>query len=215
MRPLVIIGAGGHGREAYDIATDVNEDRPTFDVIGFLDDARVPGTLATPHAVPVLGGIDWLESRSIEFVAAVGHPASRRQIADRLRHHTAADLIHPTATIGSHVAHGPGLIIAPGSRVTHAVTLGQHVHINVNATISHDCRVGDYVTITPGVHLSGGVTLEDEVWMGIGSAAIQDVTIGARSVIGAGAAIIRDVPRNTTAVGVPARVARHHNHADA
>ncbi|WP_161958371.1 acetyltransferase [Ornithinimicrobium cavernae] len=209
MKPLVIVGAGGHGREAHDIAVAVNEVNPSFELVGFLDDALSPGDPAAPHTATILGGIDWLESHAVAFVPAVGSPELRRLIVQRFPHHEVADLIHPTATIGSHVSHGPGLIMAAGSRVTHAVTLGQHVHINVNSTISHDCRVGDFVTITPGVHLSGSVTLHDEVWMGIGSSAIQGVTVGARSVVGAGAAIIHDVPPDTTTVGVPGRPAHH------
>lgn len=214
MKPIIIIGAGGHGREALDILNDLNEEHPTYEVLGFLDDGRAPGSLAKPHDVPVLGGIDWLESQSVAFVPAVGSPALRRRIVERFSHHEMADLIHPTASIGSHVTRGPGLILAPGSRVTHAVTLGRHVHINVNATISHDCQIGNYVTVTPGAHLSGSVTLEDEVWMGIGSAVIQGVTVGARSVVGAGAAIIHDVPPDSTAVGVPGRVTRHQENTE-
>lgn len=205
MRPLVIIGAGGHGREALDIALAMNAVRPTFDVLGFLDDGRTPGTLASPHAYAVLGGVDLLAGLDVAFVPAIGDTGVRRRIVEEYPDHEAATLVHPSATLGSHVEHGPGLVMAAGARLTHGISLGQHVHVNVNASISHDCRVGDFVTITPGVHVSGNVTLEEGVWVGIGACVIQGVTVGANAFVGAGAAVVDDLPANMTAVGVPAR----------
>lgn len=205
MKPVVIIGTGGHGREALDIIDAMNADKPRYEMVGFIDDAREKGSFALPHEIPVLGGVDHLRTMNVGYVPAIGLPAIRRRIVESLPDHEAVDLIHPSATIGSHVDHGPGLIMAAGARITHAIRLGKHVHMNLNATVSHDCTVGDFVTITPGVSISGGVTIGDEVWMGIGSSVIQQVTIGDRSVVGAGAAIIRDVAASVVVVGVPSR----------
>ncbi len=204
MKPLAIIGAGGHGREALDIIDAMNAEDPRFEVIGFIDDGREPGSLAVPHEIPVIGGIDHLRTLDVGYVLAIGLPAVRRRIAQLLPDHRPVDIVHPDSSIGSHVEHGPGLIMAAGSRITHAVNLGQHVHLNVNATVSHDCRIGNFVTITPGACVSGAVTLGDEVWMGIGSSVIQQVHVADRVVVGAGAAVIRDVAADSTVVGVPA-----------
>lgn len=204
MKPLVIIGAGGHGREAVDIIEAMNAERPTFEVIGFIDDGREPGSLASPYDIPVLGGLDHLRTMNVSYVLAIGRPDIRRRLSERLTDREPVNIVHPLSSIGSHVEHGPGLIMAAGSRITHSVRLGQHVHLNVNATVSHDCRVGDFVTVTPGVSISGGVTIGDDVWMGIGSSVIQQIAIGDRVVVGAGAAVIRDVRADTTVVGVPA-----------
>lgn len=204
MKRLVIIGAGGHGREALDIVTAINAVAPTFEFLGFLDDGRVPGSRALPHHAEILGGSDLLGDLDAAYVVAVGLPALRRQLAARLHGHETVDLVHPLASIGSHVRHGSGLIVGAGARVTHGVDLGDHVHVNVNASISHDCRVGSFVTITPGARLSGGVTLGDDVWLGINSSVIQGVTIGDGVIVGAGAAVIDDLPAHCTAVGVPA-----------
>jgi len=205
LRPIVIIGAGGHGREVYDIVTAINGVEPTFKVIGFIDEGRSPGEMAAPHDVPILGGIDYLRTLSVSFVPAIGAPEVRRRIVESLPDHDAVELVHPLASIGSHVNRGSGLVMAAGARITHAVTIGQHVHVNVNATVSHDCQVGNFVTITPGAHLSGAVTLGDEVWIGVGASVIQGVRIGDKAVVGGGAAIISDVPKGVTVVGVPAR----------
>jgi len=205
MRRLVIVGAGGHGREALDIVRAINDSRPTFDFVGFLDDGRTPGSRAEPHDARILGGVDRMADLDAAMVVAVGATEARRRIVASLSGYPTVDLVHPLASIGSHVQHGPGLIMAAGARLTHGIVLGQHVHVNVNATVSHDCRIGSFVTITPGAHLSGSVTLGDRVWMGIGSTAIQGVRVGAGTTVGAGAAVVDDLPPGCTAVGVPAR----------
>ena len=207
MRRLVIVGAGGHGREALDVATAMNEVSPTFEFLGFLDDGREPGSLASPHDHKILGGVDELYSIEATYVVAVGDPGSRRRIVEGLQQlgREPADLIHPSASIGSQVTYGHGLIMAAGARVTHGVDLGSHVHINVNASISHDCRFGSYVTVTPGAHVSGAVSVGDEVWLGIGAVVKQGVSIGSGTTVGAGSAVIDDLPPGCTAIGVPAK----------
>lgn len=208
MRRLVIIGAGGHGREALDIVDAINAVEPTFEFLGFLDDGREAGELAEPHEARILGPVSMAHDLDALYVAAVGSPAGRRAIVELLGDIPAATLIHPAATVGSHCDLGPGLVMAAGSRVTHGVTMGSHVHINVNATISHDCRIGDYVTITPGSHISGGVALGSDVWVGIGATINQMVTVGDGVVLGAGSAVLADIAGGNTVVGVPAEPLR-------
>lgn len=208
MKRLVIIGAGGHGREALDIVEAINTVEPTFDFLGFLDDGREPGDLASPHEERILGPVSLAHDLDAMYVAAVGSPAIRRSVVESLPSVPVASLIHPEATVGSHCQHEPGLIMAAGARVTHGVTLGAHVHINVNATVSHDCQIGDFTTITPGSHLSGGVTLGKEVWVGIGATINQMLTVGDGVVLGAGSAVLTDIASGATAVGVPAEPLR-------
>ena len=52
------------------------------------------------------------------------------------------------------------------------------------------------------------ITIADNVWLGGGVVVCPGVSIGANSVIGAGAVVTRDVPANSLAVGNPARVIR-------
>lgn len=207
LTPLVIVGAGGHGREALDIVAAVNAVEPTYHVLGFLDDDRQPGSLAALTEHEVLGGIGVLDDLDSAYVVAIGVTAARRKVAERLKDvaRGPTTLVHPTATIGGNVRHGCGLIMAAGSRVTSAVTLGEHVHLNVNASVSHDCSIGSFVTVTPGAHLSGNVDVGDGVWFGIGAVATQGVRIAADVTVGAGAVVIDDLPAGCTAVGVPAK----------
>ncbi len=206
MKPLVIIGVGGHGREAYDIVTAMNEDAREWEVLGFLDDGREPGSLADPFDVPVLGGTSWLRSNDAWVVVGIGSPRVRESLVNRLGPTTRyATLRHPSVTIGSAVTIGAGNIMAAGVRVTHNVRIGRHTHLNVGSTVSHDCVIGDYVTISPGAHLSGLVSVRARCWIGIGASLIQHAVVGEDAVIGAGAVVTGQLEGGRTYVGVPAR----------
>jgi sugar O-acyltransferase (sialic acid O-acetyltransferase NeuD family) len=117
----------------------------------------------------------------------------------------AAVLVHPSATVGADVRLGPGTVVCAGARLTTNIQTGRHVHVNLGSTVGHDSTLGDYVTVNPLVAISGSVALGDEVMMGTHSAILQGLTIGARSVAGAGACVVKDVPPDTVVKGVPAR----------
>ena len=209
--PLVILGAGGHGRETCDVveAMVANGDR-LYECIGFLDDGSPHLNLLEDYGVPLLGPLHDLETLSsdVQYVVGIGAGAVRRTIdewATRARRE-AAVLVHPSASVGRRrVTLQPGVIIFANASITTNVMLGRHTHINLNATVAHDAVLGDYVTVNPGATISGEVTLGDEVNVGTGGSIIQGVRVGARTVVGAGAAVVRDLPSDIVAVGVPAR----------
>ena len=86
------------------------------------------------------------------------------------------------------------------------IKLGCHNIIDVNSTVGHDAVLKDYVTLYPSVNVSGSTIINEGVELGTGTQVIQGKTIGADTIIGAGAVVVRDIPANCTAVGVPAKV---------
>lgn len=102
--------------------------------------------------------------------------------------------IHPGAKIGK------GLFIDHGSGVV----------------IGETAVVGDYCTIYQGVTLGGTgkqtgkrhPTLGDNVMVGSGAKLLGNFTVGSGAKIAAGAVVLSDVPENSTAVGIPAKVVR-------
>ncbi|MGI9602572.1 MAG: NeuD/PglB/VioB family sugar acetyltransferase [Acidimicrobiales bacterium] len=202
MTPLVIVGAGGHGRETADIVAAINTIDPRFDLIGVVDDEHQAGILGPAHP-DVVGA-----SRT---VIAIGDPAVRARMAARLGESTLEQaLVHPSATMGSDVAMGPGAIVAAGVRLTTNIRTGVHVHLNPNVVVSHDCRLGDFVSCSPGVILSGNVTIGDRVLLGSGAVVLPGCHIGDDVVVGAGAVVTADVESGNTVVGVPARPTNQH-----
>jgi sugar O-acyltransferase (sialic acid O-acetyltransferase NeuD family) len=205
--PLVIIGAGGFGREVLELVRDINAATPTFRFVGFLDDGPVNGGLLDRVGATVLGATSRLADVEARFVVAIGAPGPRRRIDALARSHgrAAASLVHPWATIGTDVRIGDGAIVAAGARLTTHVAVGRHAHVNFNCTIGHDVVIGDFATLFPGVHVSGGCVIEEGATLGTGCVIVPNVRVGRGATVGAGAVVVRDVEPDTTVVGPAAR----------
>jgi sugar O-acyltransferase (sialic acid O-acetyltransferase NeuD family) len=206
---LVIVGAGGHGRETLDIVEACNEATatPAYEFVGFVATEADPSLLERRGA-QLLGDVGDLKNLDARYVLGIGTSETRRELDARLSADSceAVTLVHPHATCGSDLRIASGVLMAAGARVTTNIELGRHTHLNVNAVVSHDCVVGDYVTLSPGVLINGNVVLEEGVFLGTGAVVLPGRRIGAWARIGAGAVVTDDVPPGATAVGVPARV---------
>jgi sugar O-acyltransferase (sialic acid O-acetyltransferase NeuD family) len=206
---IAIYGGGGSGREVLQLIRDINARRPTWDCLGFIID---PEFVAAPsvHGLPVLGGAEWLaRNADVRAVIAIGAPADRRRIANRVSGRgatTFATLVHPDARVGDHVVLGPGTIVCAGALLTTDITVGTHVHVNIGASISHDAVLEDYATLGPGARLAGHVTVREGAELGLGAVVIPRCEVGAWAIVGAGSVVTAPVPGNATVVGSPARV---------
>jgi sugar O-acyltransferase (sialic acid O-acetyltransferase NeuD family) len=207
---IVILGAGGHAREVLDVIDAINQEKPQFEMLGFVVEPgyQQPGRLINDKAV--LGHFDWLEEHKheVKAVCGVGFSAPRYRVVQKAETIGVefANLIHPTALLTRWVTLGRGVIITAGCILTNQITIGDHVHINRMSNIGHDNLLEDFVTVSPGVNLSGNVTLRQGCFIGTGASIIEGQTVGPWARVGAGAAVITDIPENSTAVGVPAEV---------
>lgn len=210
MRDLVIVGAGGHARELLDIVDAINADAPTWNIIGLLADDVAAPDLVARRGVEVIGPSHAIAQFSGDYAIGVGSPRARQRIDAQLREHNrhSVTLRHPTAIVASQVELGDGCVLAAQSILTTNIRVGRHVHLNIAASVSHDGVLGDYTTLAPGVRLAGNVTTHDGVDIGVGAVCRPGVTLGAWSVVGAGAAVVTDVPAETVFAGVPARELR-------
>ena len=207
MTPLVIIGAGGFGREVLELVLDINRAAPTFEFLGFLDDGEVDGALLARLAAPLLGPSSRLAGLETDYVIGIGAAEPRRRIdaLARASGHRPATLRHPWATVGQDVQVDDGAIIAAGARLTTHVVIGRHAHVNLNCTVGHDAVIEDFATLFPGVHLGGGCVIEEGASLGLGSVILPNVRVGRSAVVGAGAVVVRDVAHGATVLGAVAR----------
>lgn len=210
MKGVIVIGAGGHGREvaeALQCAAQAGVGPPP---LGFIDDnVSLHGTIV--NGLRVLGGWRWLnevDATEIKIVCAIGSPVTRRAIVEQLKEcrHAFHTVISPAAYVSPTAQVAAGAMILPRAVISSNCYLGPHAIVNCGATVSHDTRVGDYSTVNPGVHIAGNVSIGQGCFLGVGASVIHGVSIGDSSVVGGGAVVIGDLPSNVTAVGVPAKV---------
>ncbi|MFD6700688.1 MULTISPECIES: acetyltransferase [unclassified Microbacterium] len=209
MTGVIVVGAGGFGREVLDVLRDQR-----IDIEGVIDDSPTEQNLSLlrEQEVPFLGDVRYFVDRfagsSVEYLLGIGNTAARRALDERFvaEGFASATVVHSTASTGFGVRIAPGTVICAGVRVTTNVTLGRHVHLNLNATVGHDTVLEDYVSVNPGAAISGAVTIRDEALIGAGAFILQGTEVGRRSIVGAAAAAMKPVEPDTTVIGVPARL---------
>ena len=207
LKPLVIVGAGGLGREVAWLVADINRQKPEWDFKGFVDDG-VQGN--TVEGYPVLGPVKHLYDMPLDIWTVVAIADSRvrmkfvQQIVNQGR--MLATLVHPSVSMSDYVEIGAGSIICSGTVITTNVTLGQAAIINLGCFIGHDTELQNYVSLMPAANLAGEVRVGEGCYFGLNSCVINRTTIGEWSIIGAGAAVVDNIPAYSLAVGVPAKV---------
>ncbi|MFC4025691.1 serine O-acetyltransferase [Oceanobacillus longus] len=140
-------------------------------------------TYAGLHAVWAHRFAHWFYNRKLYFIA--------RSISQISRFFTGIE-IHPGAKIGRRlfIDHGMGVVVG------------------------ETCEIGDNVTIFQGVTLGGTgkekgkrhPTVKDNALISTGAKVLGAITIGENSKVGGGSVVLKDVPDNSTVVGVPGRV---------
>lgn len=199
---IVVVGAGGHAKAAIGAAQ----------VAGFVverafdDDPRKWGKSIL--GVPIEGPIERVrESSGARALIAVGDAATRAALVAQLDL-PCATLVHPRAYVHPSASLGPGTIVFAGVVIQPDVTIGAHAIINANATVSYDCVVDDFTHLSPGVDLAGGVHVATGAFLGTGAVVLRGIQIGEWSVVGAGSAVLADLPSHVLAAGTPARIIR-------
>lgn len=209
---LVVIGAGGFGREVVDVVEAINLERSTagaaFEVVGCVDDGDPDLALLKAYDLPHLGPVAALHDQPAEvaYVIGIGNPHIRAAIDAHFRGRRESPvLVHPSATHGRRVEFGPGTILCAGARLTNHIRLGRHVHVNLNCTVGHDATLEDFVTLSPLVAISGNVHVEEAAFLGTGVSVNPGLTVGPSAIVGTGAAVVKCVPPGTVVTGVPAK----------
>ena len=210
MFDLIIIGAGGFGREVEMLVRQINEIEKRWNLIGFLDDKITRG--AQIGESKVLGPVELINSYDdIYFVIAIANAQIKEKILEIVDIKSKpATLIHPSVILGKRVVIGDGTIICAGNIITEDIVIGDHVILNLMCTVGHDTTIKNLCSFMPSVNISGEVLVNQSVFMGTGSKIINQVEIGEFSIIGAGAVVSKSIPPNCTAVGVPAKPIKFH-----
>lgn len=213
MKKIVIIGAGGFAREVAWLLEEINIVKKDWVLLGFIDeDPKNHGKILNGY--PVLGNFDCIRTsyNQLFSICAVGSPNAKYRLVEKAEMVGLkfVNIIHPGVRLSKFTEIGVGNIICAGSIISTNVTIGNHVSINPSSTVGHDSVIGDYSTILWSVNISGNCKVETGCDIGTNASIIQGIKIGSWSVIGAGAVVVRDIPSNCTAVGIPAKPIKFH-----
>ena len=213
MEKIVIVGAGGFGREVKMLIDQINQIENKYEFLGYYDDGVVKGTAVNYDevlgSVADLANVDY----KINVVVAIGSPDVKRKIVEKLinPHLSFPTLIHPSVIIGDEfVTIGKGCIICAGNVITCNITIKDFVILNLQCTVGHDTMIHSFASFMPSVNISGEVIIYEEVYVGTGAKIINQLEIGFQTIVGAGAVVSKSLPEKCTAVGIPAKPIKFH-----
>jgi sugar O-acyltransferase (sialic acid O-acetyltransferase NeuD family) len=210
VRELFLIGAGGFARETAEAVRAINASRPTWSLVGFLDDSPERQDEIV-DGLPVLGPIESIRDHpEAALVICTGRPdnyVSRRMIAERLDlpPERYATIIHPTATKGVTCQVGVGSVLLAHVDLTADVVVGSHVAVMPQVVLTHDVRIDDYATLGAGSRVGGAARVAGGAYIGSGACLRENITVGARAMVGMGSIVTSDVPPERLWFGSPAR----------
>ncbi|MCS3765315.1 acetyltransferase [Bradyrhizobium centrosematis] len=210
IRPVIIIGAGGHASVVADALLESG-----FNVIGFTDrNPRLHGTVLV--GLPVLGedkrvlaGHRQEEVMLANGLGGVGSNELRQQVQIEYEEYgwRFATVRHPSAVVSRRAMMADSVQLLAGSIVQIGAVVETGVIANTGAVIEHHCEIGRFVHVAPGALLCGGVKVGSGSHIGAGAVIKQGVRLGPNTLVGAGAVVLKDFEGNGMLLGAPARLA--------
>lgn len=211
MPRVVIIGAAQHAH----VVIDILERDSQVKIVGLVDRHAAAGQ--TVLGYPVLGRDLELPPLCVQYrleaaIIAIGDNFIRGQVAARLDEQLPGfpliSAIHPHVNLARGVTIGPGSVLAAGVTVGPQSVIGKLCLLNTHASLDHDSMMGDCSSLGPQAATGGNVQIGEYAAIAIGAVVSHGRTIGAHTVLGAGAVTVRDIPPLVVAYGNPARVIR-------
>lgn len=210
LKKLVLIGAGGFGREVAHIVGYKNLIKPRYHLLGFVDDGEQYKAGTIINGYPWLGTMEWVRECAdpdVYYTCTVGNVHTRAKIQKSLtalgkKFETIAD---EGAFISELAQVGSGCVLYSGVFVSVNCVIGDGVLLNTNTTIGHDTTVGDFTTISPETGISGACQIGEEVTIGGHSFVVPGKKIGDSATVAAGSIVFTNVKAGTTVLGNPAK----------
>lgn len=207
MKNLIIIGAGGFGREVHNLIPNCNGYGECYVIKGFIND--IPDALADKEGyAPIIGTIrDYQPQPDDVFVCAIGDIAGRKKCTQMLLERGAEfiSLVHKTAKAGRNTRIGKGCILTSRVGISCDCFIGDFTIFQDECLVGHDTHIGSFCHFHPRAFVAGRVQIGDEVHVGPYALIHPDRKIGANATIGGGSFVIRNVKAGTTVYGNPAK----------
>ena len=204
-RRLLIIGAGGFGRELEDWLEVYPIHERDWTIAGYIDDN--PNALSgynTKYAV--LGGINDFSYLGDDYgLLAIADPEVKEKIYNTLRNKIEfLSFIHPSVIIGSNVEIGEGTIIYPNSIISTNCKIGRIVSMGCGNYIGHDSFIGEFSSFMASIDVGGGTQIGRKVYIGTKATIVPGKKIADSTKISSGTLVINSIRTPGTYFGNPA-----------
>lgn len=207
MKQLIIVGAGGFGRELLQWCKDIQKVEKKWEIAGFIDD-DLTALDEYKCDYEVIGTIDsWQPAQDQVFALAVAEPKTKEIITKKIesRGGEFVSIIHPDARVGDFNSLGKGIVLYPNARITVNVTVGDYVTVLDNTSIGHDAYIGDYTTISASCGINGHVRVGKYCYFGCNASTIPSIKIGDECHIGVGSMVVNNIKAGMHVFGNPAK----------
>ncbi len=207
MKKIIIVGAGGCGREVLQWIKDINTVKPTWEIKGFIND--IPNALDGYECdYKIIGKIvDWKPAEDEVFALAIADPKGKEKVVKTLKDRGAvfADVIHPRARVCDFSKHGEGIIMYPDASLGPNSVVGNYVTL-LQSGIPHDAKVDDFATISSFCGLTRGVHIGKRAFLAAHVSILPEKKVGDDAYVGIGSVVIRNVAPGKKVFGNPAKV---------
>ena len=195
MKEIFIYGASGHGLVVADIAKACGYDKIIFIDDGKRDYKNFEEIKEQTHIPIALGiGDNWIRERIFNKLQSFGF--------------SMPVLIHPSSIISSSCVIEEGSVVMPNVVLNARAHIGKGAILNTGSIVEHECCIEDFVHISPNVALAGNVSIGRLTHVGIATCVIQGMSIGEKSLIGAGSVVVSSLPSHKVCFGNPCKVVR-------
>ena len=208
MKPLILIGGGGHCKSVIDVAESAG-----YSILGILDRDKPAGTHILNYEV--LGADEDIADYigKAEFLITVGQiksPGIRKRLQKMVLDAGGklATVVSPTAHVSKYATIGKGTVVMHQAVVNADVKIGDGCIINTFSNIEHDVVIGDFCHISTGAMVNGEAKVGVDSFIGSQSVVCQCVTISDNVVVGAGSVVTKDITNSGLYVGNPAKFVR-------
>lgn len=207
---LFIYGAGGKGKEDYDLLMRSRRLKSKYSSVFFVDDFQEEENFYGTQRIHFSSCHKYMKNESAEFIIAVGEPSARKMLWDKVvsNEYTVTTLIDDLAIVSDTAVIAPGCVVEAGAIISSDVVLKENAIVMYNAIVGHDAVVGNNTVICPRANVGGNSIVGEQCFIGISSSIMQKVNVGDRAIIGMGTMAFRDVAQGTTVIGNPARVTK-------
>lgn len=204
MKPLILIGGGGHCQSVIEVAESIGRT-----IRGILD---VPSSVGKQVlGYPVIGTDDEIAgyAASCEFVITVGFikdPSLRIKLYNRVLENGGglATLVASTAYVSRYAKIGKGTVVMHHAFVNAGAEVGENVILNTFCNIEHGVRIGHQCHISTGAMINGDCSIGDNCFIGSQSVLANGVSICDDVLVGAGSLVRKSILKPGVYSGNPA-----------